>query len=154
METVGVALGGISLVIAALENYRTCATFFDDYTHHEALLSRKKNYLWLQKEQLETTLRSIGLETSPTDDGRDDSSLEKVVEHLRKLYPDDPDKSEKFVAIIQHMNEISRLAASRLNGGSSEQVSRPHFVRPQVSFRTLTHSLVEMARRTSQRPET
>lgn len=62
MEAAGVALGGVSLVISALENYRTCAKFFDDYANYEALLNRKKNYLWLQKEQLDVTLTSIGLD--------------------------------------------------------------------------------------------
>ena len=63
MEVAGIVFGGIPLVIAALEHYRTCAAIFDDYANYEALLIRKRNYLWLQKEQLEATLRSIGLET-------------------------------------------------------------------------------------------
>ena len=128
MEVAGVVLGGIPLVIAALENYRTCATFFDDYTHHEALLDRKRNYLWLQQEQLEATLRSIGFETSTHEDEFAVHPLEEITAHLREAYPHYPSKSEKFVTIIQYMSKVSLRAASILNGGSSDQVGGPLYL--------------------------
>lgn len=128
MEVAGVVLGGIPLVIAALEHYRTCAAIFDDYANHEALLNRKKNYLWLQREQLEATMRSIGLETSTHEDEVNLRSLEEIATHLRMTYPHDPTKSERFVAIIKHMAEISHKAAMILNGGSADQVSFVSFL--------------------------
>ncbi|KAF3002673.1 hypothetical protein E8E13_009709 [Curvularia kusanoi] len=118
MEVAGVVLGGIPLIIAALENYRKCAAIFDDFANHEALLNRKRNYLWLQKEQLEATLRYIGFEISYKDDP-DGRSLKAIAAHLRLAYSHDPSKSERFVAIIQHMDEISLRVASILNGGSA-----------------------------------
>ena len=127
MEVAGIVFGGIPLVIAALEHYRTCAAIFDDYANYEALLIRKRNYLWLQKEQLEATLRSIGLETSTHEDEVNFRSLEEIATHLRMAYPHDPSKSERFVDIIKHMTEISHKAATILNGGSTDQVGGSSF---------------------------
>lgn len=125
MEVAGVALGGVSLVISALENFRTCAKFFDDYTNYDTLLNRKKNYLWLQKEQLDVTLTSIGFDTTLSRSDPKDLPMETLEAHLHRMYPQDAEKAARFVEIIQHMDKISQLAASRLNGGSSDRVGSP-----------------------------
>jgi hypothetical protein len=110
MEIAGVALGGIPLIISALENYRKCATFFKDYSDYDALLDRKKDYLWIQQEQINITLSSIGIE---------DMSMEAIGAYLHQNHPD---KSERYTSIILRMKEISQIVAGKLNGGSPNQV--------------------------------
>lgn len=76
---------------------------------------------------MEATMRSIGLETSTHEDEVNLRSLEEIATHLRMAYPHDPSKSERFVAIIKHMTEISHKAAVILNGGSADQVIQSSF---------------------------
>lgn len=117
------ALGGLSLIVSALENYHTCATLFKDYKDYERLIKRHLNYLKLQDLNFALTLNSIGLQSSLSEPRSLSSQIETIANHLRVIYPDESKTTEMFLGFIKDMYETSEKAAEILNGGSPTQVS-------------------------------
>jgi hypothetical protein len=111
MEVTGVVLGGIPLVLAALEKYATVAKILKDYADYDATLSRLQISLWIQEQQYDDTLELIGLK---------DISLEEIETHLRQRHAQ---KCDKFMVIIRRINVVSEKIAKSLDVGSPGQVS-------------------------------
>lgn len=111
MEVAGVVLGGIPLILLALDNYRRVIKTFKDYFRYDALLNRLKDYLFIQQEQYKITLGSIGLS---------DMSLDDIEAHLRARHPH---KCDRFMSIIRRMNEIAQTVANKLDVDPINKVS-------------------------------
>ncbi|KAH6642844.1 hypothetical protein C7974DRAFT_111674 [Boeremia exigua] len=106
MEIAGVTLGAIPLILVALEKYATVARILKDYADYEATLSRLQITLWIQEEQYDDTMESIGL---------NDVSLDDVETHLRQRHPH---KCDKFMSIIRRINATAERIAGMLEVGT------------------------------------
>ena len=113
MEAAGVALGGIPLILVALEKYAKVAKIFKDYVDYDATLSRLQISLWIQEEQYDDVMESIGLKDMPLGD---------IEIHLRLRHPH---KCDKFMSMIRRINVIAETIAGTLDVGSPSKVSTP-----------------------------
>jgi hypothetical protein len=111
MEAAGVALGGIPLILIALEKYFRVARILKDYADYDNTLSKLQLNLWIQEEQYDDTLESMGLK---------DMSLDEIGEHLRQKHPH---KCDRFMAIIRRIHHIAEKIAEMLDVGSPDKVS-------------------------------
>lgn len=93
MEVAGVVLGGIPLVLYALDNYHRAWNPAKDYWQWGSTISTIRMNIFLQKQQLDTTLSNLGLH---------DPTRIELEERLRQQYPD---KFEMFMQIIDAMEE-------------------------------------------------
>ncbi|KAK4458665.1 hypothetical protein QBC42DRAFT_276307 [Cladorrhinum samala] len=93
-ELAGLVLGGLPIVLYAIDNYHRCLQATTDYWRYESTLKLIRSHVFVQQQQLQITLRSIGL-VDPTP-----SELE---EHLRHRYPD---KFATFADIISRMERL------------------------------------------------
>ncbi|ORY12686.1 hypothetical protein BCR34DRAFT_287246 [Clohesyomyces aquaticus] len=91
MEVVGVVLSGIPLVLHALDNYQKAWNPAKDYWRWGNTIATIRMNIFLQKQQLDTTLTSLGL-YNPT-----------TIELKNMLMSQYPDKHDMFMQIIQEM---------------------------------------------------
>lgn len=103
MEVAGVVLGALPLTLYAIDNYHKCLQLTTDYLRFESTIKLMRGHIFVQQEQLHMTLRSIGL-VNPTPP--------ELEEHLRQLYPD---KYERFLDIIKHMESILTKLMDKLD---------------------------------------
>ncbi|KAK7953658.1 hypothetical protein PG988_014352 [Apiospora saccharicola] len=96
MELAGLVLGGLPMALYAMDNYHRCSQAMKDYWRWKSTIKLLRSHIFVQHEQLQITLRSIGLTT--TDSFRLD-------EFIRHKYPD---KHESFVNILSHMDGLFR----------------------------------------------
>ncbi|KAJ3580542.1 hypothetical protein NPX13_g21 [Xylaria arbuscula] len=104
MEVAGLVLGGIPIVLYAFDNYKRCLEPGKNYWRYESTLSMIRSHVFVQQEQLDVTLRNIGL-VNPT---RVELEL-----HLTKLYS--TSKCVEFMAIIDNMETIVRKIMDKLD---------------------------------------
>ncbi|KAI1497399.1 hypothetical protein F5X99DRAFT_24443 [Biscogniauxia marginata] len=110
MEVAGVVLGGIPIALYVLDNYKRCLDPARDYWRYKSTITTIRMNVFIQQEQLNIALRSIGL-TKP--------SLQELQEHLRDLYPQ---KSE-FLSIIDRMEEVVAKLIEKLDVESTGKAS-------------------------------
>jgi hypothetical protein len=111
MEVAGVILGGIPLVLYAIDNYHRCLQATADYWRYEGTLKLLRSHIFVQQQQLQITLRSIGLvEPTPFE----------LEEYLRHRYPD---KHDVFMDIIAHMEKLLAKLMDKLDIDSKGRVS-------------------------------
>ncbi|KAH7149896.1 hypothetical protein B0J13DRAFT_549043 [Dactylonectria estremocensis] len=94
MEVAGVVLGGIPLLLYALDNYKRCLEPGKDYWRYASTLCAIRSHVFVQQEQLDVTLRNIGL-VKPT--------RTELEQHLRELYP--KSKCSEFLSIVDNMEK-------------------------------------------------
>ena len=111
MEATGVVLGGLSLVLWALENYRLALDPAKDYWRYDSTLSTIKINIFVQKEQLYMTLSNVGLQ------GAD---MAEVESELRKRHPD---KCTTFIEILNRMEKLVEKLLDRLDLDSDGKVN-------------------------------
>ncbi|KAI0858308.1 hypothetical protein F4860DRAFT_527275 [Xylaria cubensis] len=92
MEVAGLVLGGIPLLLYAFDNYKRCLEPGKNYWRYRSTLSTIRSYMFVQQEQLDVTLRNIGL-VKPT--------RVELEQHLNQLYS--KSKCAEFIAIIDNM---------------------------------------------------
>ncbi|KAF5122308.1 hypothetical protein E5D57_012785 [Metarhizium anisopliae] len=91
-EAAGLVLGGIPLVIWALEKYAEPLSTFRNY--RKSIKTLQTN-LALQNQQLKLTLSDLGLGTEPSRQELQDCFCTKF-----------PDISHHLIFIVQHMEEV------------------------------------------------
>lgn len=92
-EIAGLVLGGIPLVILALEKY---AEPFSAYHRYRVSIEDFRSDLIIQRRQLHTTISTIGLS--------DDSTTEELRECLERQFPD---VAEELMSIFRRMNGLT-----------------------------------------------
>lgn len=102
MEIVGVVLGGIPLVLWALDNYRKALNPAKDYWRYESTLNNIHMNIFIQKEQLGVTFHNMGLQGV---------TLAEIELNLRRRYPD---KCDTFMDILGHMDDIVHKLMDKL----------------------------------------
>ncbi|KAI1178528.1 hypothetical protein F4777DRAFT_100586 [Nemania sp. FL0916] len=104
MEVAGLVLGGIPILLYALDNYKRCLEPGKHYWEYQSTLSTIRSHMFIQQEQLDMTLRGIGLE-KPT--------RAELEEHLSRRYS----KSEcaSFLQITDHMEAAVRKIMNKLD---------------------------------------
>ena len=122
MEVVGIVLGGIPLVLWALDNYRRALNPAKDYWRYESTLNSISMNIFIQKEQLGVTFHNMGLQGD---------SLAEVEINLRRRYPD---KCDAFMNILAHMNGIVHRLMDKLCIDVEGKVSWPKFLSRQGSL--------------------
>ncbi|KAK4164376.1 hypothetical protein QBC43DRAFT_300477 [Cladorrhinum sp. PSN259] len=103
MEVAGLLLGGIPIVLYAIDNYHKCLQWTDDFWRYESTLKLLRSHVFVQQQQLQITLRSIGLV---------DPRPYELEEYLRQRYPD---KFEVLTDIISHMEKLLSKLMDKLD---------------------------------------
>jgi len=111
MEAAGVVLGALPLALYAIDNYHRCLQASTDFWRFESTLKLIRSHVFIQQQQLQITLRSIGL-VNPTP-----VQLEL---HLRQFYPE---KCDAFIDIIKHMEHLLAKLMDKLDIDSRGKVS-------------------------------
>jgi hypothetical protein len=117
MEVAGIVLGGIPVVLYALDNYHRCLQPAKDYWKYDSTLKTIRMNIFIQQEQLQLSLRNIGLER-PTQ--------QELQEHLLQLYP--LAKCKEFLNIIVRMEEAVQRLTDNLDVDSQGKVRLLHVV--------------------------
>ncbi|KAI0909370.1 hypothetical protein F4823DRAFT_594727 [Ustulina deusta] len=104
MEVAGLVLGGIPLILYAFDNYKRCLEPGKNYWRYESTLKMIRSHMFVQQEQLDVTLRNIGL-VNPT--------RVELEQHLNGLYS--KSKCGEFIAIIDNMEAIVRKTMDKLD---------------------------------------
>ncbi len=116
MEVAGLVLGGIPLVLYALDNYHRCLNPAKDYWKYDSTLKIIRMNVFIQQEQLKVTLRNcVGLEKP---------SQKELQERLLQLYP--RAKCQEFLNIILHMEHIVQKLMDTLEIDSMGKVCTPY----------------------------
>lgn len=104
MEVAGLVLGGIPILLYAFDNYKRCLVPGKHYWEYESTLKLIRSHMFIQQEQLDMTLRDIGL-IKPT--------REELEQHLSERYS----KSEcaHFLEITDHMEAAVRKTMDKLD---------------------------------------
>ncbi|KAK8136615.1 hypothetical protein PG984_004555 [Apiospora sp. TS-2023a] len=103
MEVAGLVLGGLPIALLVMDNYHRCLQVTKDYWRYKSTIKLLRSHIFVQHEQLQITLRSIGL-TSP--------NSFRLEEFIRHKYPD---KHEAFVDIILHMDGMFKRLMNDLD---------------------------------------
>lgn len=111
MEVAGIVLGALPIALYALDNYHKSLQLTKDYLRYEATIKLIRRHIFVQHEQLQITLRSIGLV---------DPSPLQLEEHVRQLYPE---KCDAFIDIIRHMESILTKLIEKLDVDARGKVS-------------------------------
>jgi len=90
-ELAGVVLGGIPIILWALQQYHDPVK---SYRKYDMTLSTLRNNIFVQQQQLRATFSLIGL---------GQPSIDELRECLEEKYPY---QREEFLAIIEHMDKI------------------------------------------------
>jgi hypothetical protein len=98
-EIAGVVLGGIPIVLLALEKYHDRVK---SYWKYEGVLSTLRNNIFVQQQQLRITLSLIGL---------NQPSVAELQECLKEKYPN---QHKEFMSIIGHMDQIIKGLLDKL----------------------------------------
>lgn len=111
MELAGLVLGGLPIALYAMDNYHRCLQVPKDYWRHKSTIKLLRSHIFVQHEQLQITLRSIGLT---------DPNFFRL-ELIRHNYPD---KHEAFVDIISHMDGLLKRLMEDLDVDTLGKVIR------------------------------
>ena len=95
----GLVLGGIPIALWALEKYHDPVK---SYWKYDMTLSTLRDNIFVQQQQLQITLRLIGL---------NQPSIVELRECLEEKYPD---KHKEFLSIIGHMEELTKGLLDKL----------------------------------------
>src|SRR6186713_147679 len=94
MEVAGVVLGAVPLILYALEHYERIWDPVKQVWRWEETVQTVKNQIFIQKEQLDTTLKSLGLSNPTMAD----------VEYALQIHH--PRQCEHFMRIIRAMDNL------------------------------------------------
>ena len=97
MEVAGVVLGGIPLVLYALDNYHRAWNPAKDYWQWGSTITTIRMNVFVQKQQLDTTLSNLNLH---------DPTRTELEDMLKQQYPD------KFHMFMQIIDEMERQVAN------------------------------------------
>jgi hypothetical protein len=106
-ELAGVVLGGIPIVLWALKEYHDPVK---SYRKYDMTLSTLRNNIFVQQQQLRSTVSLIGL-------GK--PSIDELRECLEEKYPY---QQEEFLSIIGHMDKIINDLLYKLEIGMNGKV--------------------------------
>jgi hypothetical protein len=98
-EITGLVLGGIPLVLWALEQYHEPVK---SYYKYDMTLSTLRNNIFVQQQQLHITLGLIGL---------DKPNITELRECIEEKYPS---QRTEFLSIIGHMDKITKGLLDKL----------------------------------------
>ena len=108
-EVAGLVLGGIPLVLRALDKYRDPVK---DYLRYDSTLATLRDNIFIQQQQLNITLGNIGLYQP---------GLEELEDHLQSKYPG---KQTEFMSIIGHMDRIIKKLMDNLDIDANGKVRK------------------------------
>ncbi|KAK3375685.1 hypothetical protein B0T24DRAFT_572047 [Lasiosphaeria ovina] len=108
MEIVGVVLGGIPLALYALDSYKRCLRMTKDVVKYGATLETFRLHIFIQRKQLELTLRNVGLRF---EEGQLPTRRE-LDTHLARLYPSG---HAEFLSILSQMEGIMAKLLDKLD---------------------------------------
>ncbi|KAK0733076.1 hypothetical protein B0T26DRAFT_745167 [Lasiosphaeria miniovina] len=108
MEVVGVVLGGIPLALYALDSYKRCLRMTKDVVKYGATLETFSLHIFIQRKQLELTLRNVGLRF---EEGQLPTRRE-LDTHLARLYPS---SHAEFLSILSQMEGIMAKLLDKLD---------------------------------------
>ncbi|KAI0460433.1 hypothetical protein F5B21DRAFT_7760 [Xylaria acuta] len=99
MEVAGLVLGALPIAILAIEKHLKP---FERYKKYPEILKEIRRNLFIQEQQLQVTLESIGL-SKPT--------LQDVQQRLHEIKPD---CSGRFIDVLEHMGKITSRLMDKL----------------------------------------
>ncbi|KAI1743713.1 hypothetical protein F4680DRAFT_409164 [Xylaria scruposa] len=102
MDIAGLVLGALPIAMLAVEKYLKGLKPVECYKNYPQTLKGIRRNLFIQEQQLQLTLESIGL-LKPT--------LQDVQQRLREIRPD---CSDEFIEILEHMSNIASRLMDKL----------------------------------------
>ncbi|KAK5661837.1 hypothetical protein OQA88_9941 [Cercophora sp. LCS_1] len=115
MEVAGVVLGAIPISLYALDNYKRCLQAAKDVIRYEATATTFRQHVFIQKKQLELTLRNTGLHLF---DGQLPMKTQ-LGEHLSRMYS--AGECAEFMGIIEEMEKTMTRLLEKLDLDSQGQ---------------------------------
>jgi hypothetical protein len=97
MEVAAFVLGALPVVLYALDNYQRCLKPVRNHWKYEMTLKQIRQHVYLQQEQLKATMAGLGL---------DNPTKAQLRDHLRRVYPHEPEKCENFMGILETMDKL------------------------------------------------
>ena len=113
MEVAGLVLGALPMALYAIDNYHRCLQLGKDYVRFRQTIMLIRSHIFVQQEQLRITLHAIGLPINPT--------RKELETRLRTLYPD---KYDRFIDIISHMEQLLAKLIEDLDVDQNGKVCR------------------------------
>lgn len=97
MEVAAFVLGALPVALYALDNYQRCLKPVKNHWKYEMTLKQIRQHVYLQQEQLKATMAGMGL---------DNPTTVQLEDHLRRVYPHEPEKVKNFMGILDTMNKL------------------------------------------------
>lgn len=116
METVGITVEALPIVLDAIDNYHRCLLVPPASKNHETYKAAVEGIhrdLFIQKQQLQFTLEGIGLQSDPT--------TEQTIQRIHELHPESYDEAMR---ILRHMDDTLVRLMDRLDIDSSGKVCK------------------------------
>ena len=114
MEAAGVVLGAVPLILYALDNYQKAWDPVKDIWHWSETIGTIRIQIFLQKQQLQTTLRALDLELT------DHTTMDEIEAALQTNHPS---QWEQFIGIIRQMDTLINQVAKDLYPDAQGPVS-------------------------------
>lgn len=114
MEVAGVVLGAVPLILYALDNYQRAWDPVKDIWHWKETIETIRTQIFLQKQQLQTTLRVLDLELT------DHTTMEEIEAALQIIHSS---RWEQFIGIIRQMDNLVNGIAKDLYPDAQGPVS-------------------------------
>lgn len=110
MEVAGLVLGALPVAMMAVDSYYDAVKLIGEYKNYEQTLRQIRRNIFIQEQQLQATLKGIGL-VKPT--------IQEVQQRLSEVRPD---SYHQFIDILEHMDSISSRLLDKLDIDSSGKV--------------------------------
>jgi hypothetical protein len=110
MEVAGIVLGAVPIILSALDSYKSAYSSAKKFSKWYDTIQGIRNNIFIQKRQLDATLKELGLQ---------DPTMKDVRAALESNWPD---HCERFMQIIQDMDDLMNKVMENLDVDAKGQV--------------------------------
>jgi len=104
MDVAAFVFGVLPAALYALDNYQRLLKPAKNYMEYSIVLQQMQSHIYLQQEQLNATMATLGL---------DNPTAAQLRDHLRAVYTED--KCERFMTILERMKDLLERMMEKLD---------------------------------------